>query len=60
MKKIIDMVSMHFNYEVIAILTTIDIIGKNMQVEIKKTKGYTDVAVTRTRLPLYSRSPCNH
>lgn len=38
MKKIIDMASMHFNYEVIAILTTIDIIGKNLQVEIKKTQ----------------------
>lgn len=61
-KKLIDMASMHFNYKVIAILTTINIMEKNIQVEIKqeKNKDYTDASATRTRLPLYSRSPWNH
>lgn len=33
-----DMASMHFNYQVIAILTTIDIMEKNIYVEIKQEK----------------------
>lgn len=48
------MVSLYFNNEFIAILSTIDIMEKDIQVEIKQEKKSDSNPFT------YSGSPCNY